>query len=163
MEGDTHAYNEAQFDPQHHCMTIPSSTLSAHSSDQGVVVVVDDDAHILRALVMSMQLKALNTATYASAEALLEDMEVRDGTIWVTSQTQKVPAIFCLIDLNLPCLNGFALARTLREAAPTLRMAITTASMEEDRAMQGQCPPGVPCLTKPFRLKELENLLNGHA
>ena len=137
----------------------PSSTATDTRRD-GVVVIVEDNASIIGALKLTLQIKHLASTAYSSAEAMLEDMEVRDERIWVPVDGQKVPMIFGLIDLNLPDLNGFALATQLRAHAPTLPMAIMTASLKEDRVFQGPIPDGVPCLTKPFRFHELEALLD---
>lgn len=141
-------------------MSSASTTTSAATRQDGVVVIVEDDAHIIGALKLTLQVKHMASTAYRSAEALLDDMEVRDERIWVPVDGQKVPMIFGLIDLNLPNLNGFALATRLRAHAPTLPMAIMTASFEDDRAFKGPIPDGVPCLTKPFRFHELEALLD---
>jgi DNA-binding response OmpR family regulator len=141
-------------------MSSTSTTTSAATRHDGVVVIVEDDANIISALKLTLQVKHMASTAYSSAEAMLDDMEVRDERIWVPVDGQKVPMIFGLIDLNLPNLNGFALATQLRAHAPALPMAIMTASLEGDRVFQGPIPDGVPCLTKPFRFQELEALLN---
>ena len=127
----------------------------------GIVAIVDDDEHIGRAITMLMQLKNVEAVSFASAEALLQAVEPRDGQIWLQGKSEKLPVQFAVIDLNLPGMSGTALAHRLRELVPQLRMVIMTAAMPDERALHGPEPEGVGCLTKPFRIAELEKVLSG--
>lgn len=126
---------------------------------RGIVALVDDHELVGRALAMLMEVKQLESINFDSAEALLQTLELRDGHIWLQGKSAKLPLQFAVIDMNMPGMNGVALAHRLRDMAPELRMVVMTASMPHDRASLGPLPEGVQCLIKPFRLAELEKIM----
>lgn len=126
---------------------------------RGIVALVDDHELVGRALAILMEVKQLESINFDSAEALLQTLELRDGQIWLQGKNAKLPLQFAVIDMNMPGMNGVALAHRLRDMAPQLRMVVMTASMPHDRASLGPLPEGVQCLIKPFRLAELEKIM----
>jgi CheY-like chemotaxis protein len=126
---------------------------------RGIVALVDDHELVGRALSMLMDVKQLESIHFDSADALLQTLELRDGHIWLQGKGAKLQLKFAVIDMNMPGMNGVALAHRLRDMAPQLRMVLMTASMPHERRPFGPLPEGVPCLTKPFRLEDLEKIM----
>ena len=143
----------------------PSAPLKQRLTD-GAVALVDDDEHIARALELWLQVSALSPSLHLSAESLLESLQLHEGQVWVPvttldeSPTRWAPLVAAVMDLNLTGINGFELARRLRELAPQVPLVVITAATDEDLARHGAIPDGVVCLRKPFRLDELERVLN---
>jgi len=132
----------------------------------GAVALVDDDEHIARALELWLQVSSLSPSLHLSAESLLESLQIHEGQAWVPVTTldetpmRWAPLVAAVMDLNLTGINGFELARRLRELAPNVPLVVITAASDEDLERHGPIPPGVVCLRKPFRLDELEQVLN---
>lgn len=79
---------------------------------------------------------------------------VRDGeTAWRTFGRE--PFNLCLIDVMLPGMDGFALARAIRETDRHIPLIFLTAkAMKEDR-VEGFKTGGDDYITKPFHTEEL--------
>jgi CheY-like chemotaxis protein len=132
------------------------------SRSQGIVAIVDDDPHISRALGMWLEMHDLRATHHISAESLLHAIQQEEGrlTLHIGVRDPVVfPLVGAVLDLNLPGATGFELARSLRELAPELPIAIITALRDEERIRYGQPPPGVCCLKKPFDIDALEDAL----
>ena len=87
-------------------------------------------------------------------EAGYEVITANDGeTAWQLFQRQE-PDI-CLLDVNMPQRDGFALARKIRTLSDVVPIIFITAkSMEEDK-LEGFATGADDYLTKPFSMKEL--------
>lgn len=132
------------------------------SRPRGIVAIVDDDPQISRALGMWLELHDLRATHHISAESLLHVIREEEGklTLHIGVRDPLVfPLVGAVLDLNLPGATGFDLARSLRELAPELPIAIITALRDEERIRYGQPPPGVCCLKKPFDIDALEDAL----
>lgn len=128
----------------------------------GVVAVVDDDEHVASALGSWLELHGLATVCHATAEALLETLlPLPEGIAVATGAPASVrrPLLGAVLDLNLPGIDGVALAHQLRWLAPDLPLVLITALRDEDRLSYGALPSGVRCLRKPFSLDVLEDAL----
>lgn len=129
---------------------------------RGAVAVVDDDIHISGALAWWLDLHGFHVTQHYSAESLLKAIHLEDGHL-LTDVTKTNPIAYPLVgavlDLNLPGITGFDLARTLRDMAPRLPLAIITALRDIERARYGTPPKDVRCLEKPFDLDALEYAL----
>jgi len=142
-----------------------SAPLSNRLAD-GAVALVDDDEHIARALELWLQVSSLSPSLHLSAESLLESLQIHEGQAWVPvtsldeTPVRWAPLVAAVMDLNLTGINGFELARRLRELAPEVPLVVITAASDEDLERHGPAPQGVVCLRKPFRLDELERVLN---
>jgi FixJ family two-component response regulator len=102
---------------------------------QSKVVIVEDDADLLRALTFAFETEGFGVQGYASAEALLEN-----------------PLLFgcsCLVlDYWLPRMNGLVLLNRLREQGCELPAVLITTST---RAIERQAAlAGVPIVDKPL-------------
>ncbi len=131
------------------------------ASATSVLVVVDDDANVARALGMWMQVRNKAYCTFESGEALLGALDTSHGVVRVPFQGQWMPVETALLDLNLPGISGYDLARKLLALDPQLRVVIMTATMVEERYIHGTLPEGVTCLTKPFTIQALDDALLG--
>lgn len=136
----------------------------ATTTTHGIIAIVDDDVDISCALGMWLELQGIHAAQHLSAESLLKDLVFEDGhlSLRVDGGDQGpvvLPLLGAVLDINLPGVTGIHLARTLREVAPDLPIAIITALREEERLRYGSPPPGIHCLKKPFDLMALEDAL----
>lgn len=67
----------------------------------------------------------------------------------------KQPPDICVLDVNLPRMDGFALARKIREANQDVPIIFVTAkSLKEDK-LEGLLLGGDDFLVKPFSIEEL--------
>jgi CheY-like chemotaxis protein len=75
----------------------------------------------------------------------------RDGEAALSLfQTHRGRIDLLFTDVGLPGMNGWALARALRESEPTLPILMTSGAFQPgDRAASGLAEPLV-CLSKPF-------------
>jgi FixJ family two-component response regulator len=73
------------------------------TNGSGIVVVVEDDPSIRRAMERMLRLAGFTTAIFGSAEELLENGRL------------PVNALCMIIDVQLPGMNGFALHERLAE------------------------------------------------
>jgi two-component system, LuxR family, response regulator FixJ len=100
----------------------PDARLQVPRSDeQPKVVIVEDDADLLRALTFAFETEGFGVQSFASAEALLDE--------------PAIPAHSCLVlDYWLPKMNGLALLNRLREQGHDLpAVLITTPTREIER------------------------------
>ena len=107
-----------------------------------VVIVVDDDASLLRSVERLLAHNGILSRTFASAEALLES----DG-----AQT----ATCLLVDIHLGGISGIELHRRLAASGSKRPVIFMTASDDEairDEALDAGC---VAYLQKPFARQDL--------
>ena len=99
------------------------------------VLVADDDAHV----------RALVIAGLQEASARIRMVEASDGAEAIQIGLQRRPQI-AVLDVNMPCLGGIEVARTLRELTPSMRIALHTADPQaaEERAFK----LGIPVFDK---------------
>lgn len=82
-----------------------------------------------------------------------------DGeTAWDQFQ-RKVPDI-CLLDVNMPGLNGFSLAKKIRQRNDVIPILFLTAKSMEDDKLKGFETGADDYITKPFSMKELLSRMN---
>lgn len=147
---------------QHSTPSAPSSThdmpTQADSSDQVSalaprrVLVVDDNLDAAEGLAMLLNLKGHEVATAYDGPSALE-------------QARKVKPDVVLLDIGLPRLDGFEVARRLREehpSRPMLLVALTGYGHERDRVRAREAGFDHHLL-KPVRLEMLEELLTAPA
>lgn len=111
-----------------------------------VVVVVDDDPGMGRAIGRMVELAGMSPIVYASAEAMLETPPERMDCV--------------VVDVHLPGMDGLQLCEQVPAGTPVLLMSASEEAEERVRAL-----PGEPraFLAKPFgaqaMLAALERLL----
>lgn len=125
------------------------------------VALVDDDEQICQALQEWLELLGIRSRYYLSAEAFLESVASEKGHWWFKAGTEpsRIRLAAAIVDLNLPGLQGMALAEQLILASPGLRVVVITAAGEEERQQLMGPTQGFTCLKKPFTLDTLEQAL----
>jgi len=125
----------------------------APSSTGRLVVVVDDDALVLRALGRALAAAGYAVRTLATAGELL------DG---------ELPADLAgaLIDVHLPDMNGLDLMERLRARRPGLPVVLMTAEANSSLRSRALLQRATAWLDKPFEerqlLEALGRVLDGH-
>jgi two-component system, OmpR family, KDP operon response regulator KdpE len=105
------------------------------------VVVVDDDAQILRAVRTSLRARGYDVATAGNGETALERLSIE-------------PAELVILDLSLPGIDGHEVIRRLRTFSdvPVLVLSVRDAQDEKIAALDAGADDYV---TKPFAIGEL--------
>lgn len=107
---------------------------------KGPILVVDDDSAIRATIVEILAAEGYETAGAANGAEALEMIE------------REAPRLV-LLDMRMPVLDGWGLARALSERQLRLPMLVMTAAQD---ARQWAAEIGaVGCLAKPFDLVEL--------
>jgi FixJ family two-component response regulator len=112
-----------------------------------VVVVVDDDAGILKSVSRLLACHGIESRTFASAEALLKSDSVQTATC-------------LLLDIHLGGISGIELQRRLAASGSKLPVIFMTASDDEathNEAMDAGC---IAYLHKPFAQDVLLNAIS---
>jgi FixJ family two-component response regulator len=102
-----------------------------------LVVVIDDDPSMLRAVQRLLMAKGFDTAAFPSAEALLRS-SVRHG------------AACFLLDIQLSGMSGIALRRHLASNGCTVPVIFMTAFDDEATRREGLAAGCIGYLSKPF-------------
>lgn len=122
--------------------TVQAAASRAGSADETRVLVVEDDDNV-RALVAA----ALHSQGYAV-------QAVADGRAAVAAVRRVAPALV-LLDVMLPDLDGFTVARRLRSDHHAVAVVFLTARSEEEDRIEGLDLGGDDYITKPFSIDEL--------
>jgi DNA-binding response OmpR family regulator len=128
----------------------------------GVVALVDDDRQITQVLQSWLDMLDMPAEVHESAEKLLSSLEPDNGR-WLFRRGHYAgrPLVGAVIDLNLPGLHGFGLAKALRKVSQQLPIVVITAARNEVRQALGDDVDDVVCLSKPFKLEALEKIFLG--
>lgn len=134
-------------------------------SESAVVAVVDDDPSVASALGQWLGMLGVPAAVFHEGISLLSAIKFRPDGQGLDIASGQVQGAFLgvVIDLNLPHINGFEVARRLLRLAPELRIVVITAANIERMELFGGVPDGVICLDKPFTLEQIEAALFGPA
>lgn len=112
-----------------------------------VVVVIDDDASLLKSVARLLACHGIESRTFASAEAFLESDSVQTATC-------------LLLDIHLGGISGIALQRRLAASGSKCPVIFITASDDEatrNEAMDAGC---IAYLRKPFTQDVLLNAIS---
>ena len=108
----------------------------------GRVLVVDDDAAILRSLGRGLRLNGYDVALAADGRSALEQLEAQ-------------PADVVVLDVSMPGLSGTEVCRTLRAAGDDVPVLMLSALDEVADRVAGLQAGADDYLVKPFALQEL--------
>ena len=72
---------------------------------------------------------------------------------WNTFKTERFD--LCILDVNMPKMNGFDLAKNIREKNPIVPIIFLTANASQDDKIKGFEFGGDEYITKPFSMEEL--------
>jgi two-component system, LuxR family, response regulator FixJ len=113
-------------------------------SDAPVVILVDDDAEVRRSLSLFLGLSGYKAITYASAEALLRDLD------------QDSDHSGCIVlDLRMPDMNGLELQEILRARGCLLPIIFITAYGDVPASVHALKGGAIDFLEKPFSTEHL--------
>ena len=123
---------------------VPESLVLQSPTSRGTVLIVDDDALVLR-----------------STSALLDDMgysviEAEDAEQALKRLEHSDRIDFVLTDHAMPGMTGLQLAVRVQELQPDLPIILATGYAE----LAGKVPDNVRRLSKPFRRADLENAIS---
>lgn len=118
-----------------------------HMTDNplGTVAIVDDDHAVLDSLKFLLEVVGHQVATYASAEAFLEDLERR-------------PAC-AIIDQHMPGMTGLDLTQTLRDQGNNIPILLVTGSPSPAIVARAALLGIVNVLEKPPDEQDLLNFI----
>ncbi len=111
-------------------------------SPRGRVLVVDDEPNIADVISIALRYNDYEVAIAASGQAALEAVE-------------KFRPHLIVLDVMLPDLDGFAVAKRLRERADETPIVFLTAKDTTDDKVRGLTLGGDDYVTKPFSVEEL--------
>ena len=125
------------------------------------IALIDDDAGIVSALEFWLKIAKVPSASYASVEAYLQQIDPAASGRFPQTRDGMV---FCglVVDMSLPGANGLQLLSRVRQQHPdVVTVLITALDREERERMSDADMPGLPvqCLAKPFDLDALEQAL----
>jgi two-component system phosphate regulon response regulator OmpR len=124
----------------------------------GVVAVVDDDVGIAMALQGWLEMMSVQVRMFHDGPSLLSALQPEPESAWsFRDGGQRLSTV--IVDLNLPGMSGFDVARRLLQQSAQLNIVVITAASGESLEMLGGVPPGVLLVGKPFNLFELETWL----
>jgi len=107
-----------------------------------VVLLVDDDRGILRAVGAALELEGFTVVPASGGRAALEAAE-------------RVAPDVMLLDLGMPDLDGLEVVRTLRERGDEIPICILSARDEVDDRVRGLEVGADDYVVKPFALEEV--------
>jgi signal transduction histidine kinase/CheY-like chemotaxis protein len=135
----------------HALVDTPASAQALATSWAGqTLLLVDDNASSRKVLSHQLQTLGLNTAAVDGAAQALRSPQLRQARC-------------ALIDVNMPDIDGFALAAQLRQLFSAAQMPIIMMGALSEQISQEQLDPqGIQgFLVKPIDVNELASVLNG--
>jgi len=118
------------------------SSYLAGATSRGVVLVVDDDASVRRALHTTLQTLGFNTSEASSGEEALVF-------------ARAVPYDVVLLDFNMPGMDGLETCRQIRRLLPRIAILMLTVRDSEEDKVQALEAGADDYVTKPFHIREL--------
>jgi len=106
------------------------------------ILIIEDDATLLRGLKDNFVLRGYNVRTAC------------DGELGLEAALSLKPDLV-LLDIMLPKLNGFEICRQIREAELDMPIIMLTAKGQEEDIVRGLNLGADDYMTKPFSVKEL--------
>ncbi len=108
------------------------------------IMVVDDDPHVLKLTRNTLQGAGHSVIAFPGPDEALEVYKANPGSVDLL-----------LTDVEMPSMNGVALAAAVREIRPNQRIIIASADLASLSQKGINLPEGVPTIEKPFSLTEL--------
>ena len=112
---------------------------------QGRILVVEDDAHLAEGIEFNLELEDYAVQVVADGRAAVE----------VLTQTGGRPFDLVILDVMLPEMSGFEVARRTRASGNFVAILMLTAKDDASDVVRGLEEGADDYLTKPFRLEEL--------
>src|SRR3984885_6474257 len=118
------------------------SSYSPNTASRGVILIVDDDASVRRALHTTLQTLGFSTSEASGGEEAL-----------VLARTASFDVV--LLDINMPGMDGLESCRQLRRLLPRIAILMLTVRDSEDDKVQALEAGADDYVTKPFHIREL--------
>jgi two-component system KDP operon response regulator KdpE len=106
------------------------------------LLVVDDEPHLLRTLVLNLSNRGYDVTTATTAALAL-------------AQIRRLPPDVLVLDLGLPDLDGLDVIRELHDNGPTLPIIVLSARSGSQDKVVALDLGAVDYVTKPFDMNEL--------
>src|SRR6202789_3613723 len=119
-----------------------SSLYSSGAASQGIILIVDDDASVRRALHTTLQTLGFSTSEATGGEEALE-------------LARTAPYDVVLLDVNMPGMDGLETCRQLRRLLPSIAILMLTVRDSEEDKVQALEAGADDYVTKPFHIREL--------
>jgi DNA-binding response OmpR family regulator len=114
------------------------------------ILIVEDEAHLAEGLLFNVQAEGHDAIVAADGESALD---------WLLHKREHFDAV--LLDVMLPGIDGFAVARAMREAQNYTPVLMLTARGRPEDVLEGFAAGTDDYLPKPFELSILLARLNG--
>lgn len=124
-----------------------SASTNDERSDAPLVCLVDDDPSVLRSLRRLLRALGLNSMGFVSGEELFRE-------------PQGLRANVFILDIFLPGMSGYGVARELAKKGITAPVVFVTAQRGEGDRYQEEAPSAIALLRKPFRERDLLTTLD---
>lgn len=118
------------------------------SSIMNRILIVDDEHLILYSLSTSLKADGYAVTAVENGTSALNELSASDFDI-------------CILDVNLPDINGLDIMKVVRERSPRTGIVIITATDLTDRQIDSIRANGGRLLPKPFDLDQVRMLVAG--
>jgi CheY-like chemotaxis protein len=115
-----------------------------HQSEKGEIVLVVEDEHVVRSLVVDV----LNGLGYRTLEA-------SDGAAALRVLQSDARIDLLVTDVGLPIMNGRQVYDAVAAARPQMKVLFMTGYAENATLATGFLQPGMEMMTKPFAMEQL--------
>jgi DNA-binding response OmpR family regulator len=106
------------------------------------VLLAEDDRNLGMILKAFLDSKGIFTTLCMNGQEALNSFNAADFDL-------------CVLDVMMPVLDGFALARQIKSVSPTMPIVFLTAKKEQDDILEGFSIGADDYITKPFSMDEL--------
>jgi len=129
---------------------MPGSIGNSASKPLGRILIVEDEDHLAQGLLFNLQAEGHEAVVAGDGESALQ---------WLADREERFDAI--VLDVMLPGIDGFAVARTMRAAQNYTPVLMLTARGRPEDVLEGFAAGADDYLAKPFELSILLARLNG--
>jgi DNA-binding response OmpR family regulator len=109
---------------------------------KATILLAEDDTTLSFVIKDSLQEAGYEVTTCANGEQAWQQFQKKDFDI-------------CLLDVNMPVRDGFALAKRIRQQSDVVPIIFITAKSQEDDKLKGFATGADDYVTKPFSMQEL--------
>lgn len=124
---------------------VPSVQRADSNGHQGRILIVEDEAHIAEGLKFNLE----------QEDYVVEVVGDGRTAVDLLAQSQRPPFDLVILDLMLPEMSGFEVARRTRASGNFVAILMLTARDDGSDIVRGLEEGADDYLTKPFRLEEL--------